>query len=69
MRKRGVLHGAHGLHGLSQRAVPPLQAEVKRRAESDKQLQSHFEGEIRALAERAASQHADLQVRWPFFTC
>jgi hypothetical protein len=26
-----------------------LQAEVKRRAESDKQLQTHFEGELRAI--------------------
>jgi len=25
------------------------QAEVKRRAESDKQLQAHFEGELRVL--------------------
>ena len=37
------------------------QGEVKRRAESDKQLQSHFEGELRALAERGASQHSDMQ--------
>ena len=37
------------------------QAEVKRRAESDKQLQSHFEGEIRTLAERSAAQFSDMQ--------
>lgn len=43
------------------RHVPAPQAEIKRRAESDKQLQSHFEGEIRAVAERTAAQHADMQ--------
>lgn len=42
--------------------LSPCQAEVKRRAESDKQLQSHFEGEVRALQERTATQHADMQV-------
>lgn len=43
------------------RHAPAPQAEIKRRAESDKQLQSHFEGEIRAVAERTAAQHADMQ--------
>lgn len=38
-----------------------MEAEVKRRAESDKQLQTHFEGELRALHERTSSQHAELQ--------
>lgn len=37
------------------------QAEVKRRSESDKQLQSHFEGEIRNLAERQAQQYNEMQ--------
>lgn len=34
---------------------------MKRRAESDKQLQSHFEGEIRSLAERQAQQYSEMQ--------
>ncbi|GAX74372.1 hypothetical protein CEUSTIGMA_g1820.t1 [Chlamydomonas eustigma] len=44
-----------------QRLEKGLEAEVKRRAESDKQIQSHFEGELRTLAERSAVQHAELQ--------
>lgn len=39
-----------------------LEAEVKRRAESDKQLQVHFEGEIRTLQERSAVQLSEMQV-------
>mmetsp|Transcript_6999 Transcript_6999/g.11898 ORF Transcript_6999/g.11898 Transcript_6999/m.11898 type:complete len:262 (-) Transcript_6999:715-1500(-) len=38
-----------------------LEAEVKRRAESDKQLQSHFEGELRVLQERSAGQAVEMQ--------
>lgn len=35
---------------------------MKRRAESDKQLQSHFEGEIKTLQERQLQQFTDLQL-------
>ncbi len=34
---------------------------MKRRAESDKQLQSHFEGEIRTLQERTAMSISETQ--------
>mmetsp|Transcript_27178 Transcript_27178/g.69192 ORF Transcript_27178/g.69192 Transcript_27178/m.69192 type:complete len:278 (-) Transcript_27178:593-1426(-) len=44
-----------------QRMEKSLEAEVKRRAESDKQLQSHFEGELRALQERMAAQTVEMQ--------
>mmetsp|Transcript_444 Transcript_444/g.1145 ORF Transcript_444/g.1145 Transcript_444/m.1145 type:complete len:273 (-) Transcript_444:1052-1870(-) len=37
-----------------------MEAEVKRRAESDKQLQAHFEGELRVLHERSACQVAEM---------
>mmetsp|Transcript_13822 Transcript_13822/g.24301 ORF Transcript_13822/g.24301 Transcript_13822/m.24301 type:complete len:265 (-) Transcript_13822:549-1343(-) len=39
-----------------------LEAEVKRRAESDKQLQSHFESELKALHDRQLQQFTDLQL-------
>lgn len=35
---------------------------MKRRAESDKQLQSHFEAEIKTLQERQLQQFSDLQL-------
>lgn len=38
-----------------------LEAEIKRRAESDKQIQTHFEAEVKSLQERTAIQLADLQ--------
>jgi len=38
-----------------------LEAEIKRRAESDKQIQVHFESEVKGLQERTALQLADLQ--------
>jgi len=38
-----------------------LEAEIKRRAESDKQIQVHFESELKGLQERTAIQLADLQ--------
>jgi ketosteroid isomerase-like protein len=37
------------------------QAEIKRRAESDKQLQSHFEGELKMLSDRLTLQMGELQ--------
>lgn len=44
-----------------QRLEKSLEAEIKRRAESDKQLQTHFEGELRVLQERTASQALEMQ--------
>jgi len=44
-----------------QRLEKSMEAEVKRRAESDKQLQTHFEGEIHTLQERTAVQILELQ--------
>ncbi|GBF88940.1 SF-assemblin [Raphidocelis subcapitata] len=37
-----------------------LEAEIKRRAEADRQMQSHFDEELKALQERTASQYAEL---------
>lgn len=34
---------------------------MKRRADSDKQLQSHFEGEIKSLQDRSAAHISELQ--------
>lgn len=45
-----------------QRIEKSLEAEVKRRADSDKQLQTHFEGEVKALQERQLQQFTDMQL-------
>lgn len=45
-----------------QRIEKSLEAEVKRRAESDKQLQSHFENEVTTLQERQLQQFSDMQL-------
>jgi len=37
-----------------------LEAEVKRRAEADRQMQAHFDEEIKGIAERGAAQYAEL---------
>lgn len=35
---------------------------MKRRAESDKQIQAHFDAELKSLAERQLQQFTDLQL-------
>lgn len=55
-----VLDGCAHQQDDTYHLIPRWQAEVKRRAESDRQLQTHFEGELRALQERSAAQHAEL---------
>ncbi|GFR51740.1 hypothetical protein Agub_g14186 [Astrephomene gubernaculifera] len=45
-----------------QRIEKSVEAEVKRRAEADKQLQSYFESEIKTLQERQTQQFSDLQL-------
>lgn len=37
-----------------------LEAEVKRRSEADRQMQAHFEDELKAAADRSAAQFAEL---------
>ncbi|KAI8470508.1 MAG: striated microtubule associated system I fiber component [Monoraphidium minutum] len=37
-----------------------LEAEVKRRAEADRQMQAHFEEELKAIQDRSAAQYAEL---------
>lgn len=37
-----------------------LQAEVKRRTDADRQIQSHFDSEIKSLQERMNSNYAEL---------
>lgn len=37
-----------------------LEAEVKRRAEADRQMQAHFEEEVKSIQDRVASQYAEL---------
>lgn len=49
------------LHESVVKLEKSLEAEIKRRAESDKQLQAHFENEVRTLQERTSLQLTDIQ--------
>ncbi|KAG1677714.1 hypothetical protein FOA52_001026 [Chlamydomonas sp. UWO 241] len=60
-RKQAETSRFQMLNEAVQRLEKGMEAEVKRRAESDRQLQAHFEGELAALAERSAVQHAEVQ--------
>jgi hypothetical protein len=40
--------------------VHASQAEIKRRAEADRQMQTYFEGEIKGLQDKLSSQYAEL---------
>jgi hypothetical protein len=37
-----------------------LEAEVKRRADADRQMQAHFDEEVKGISERVAAQYAEL---------
>ena len=41
-------------------AVYFVQAEIKRRAEADRQMQTYFEGEVKGLQDKLSSQYAEL---------